>query len=319
MAIPVVLAFVGVLSITVVALLKTNRQSLPGNYEIIKRMQMKFVAKGALQHARLKMRLLSTEAYDAAAYSVGKNPLYDHAAGYDNLDGTNTLGENAVSNRGTFIVTNPGPAFLTGTAEMNGTNLDRANVEDINFDGSPNEWSSPYPEGDEELFDRPGKSNLVSNLYLVRFYEDISTRDPFEHNLPPLQTAVNLRNWISNDPSIDGIFAERPSKIDVNESWKGKWNNSQEAVQIVSGQIDPVTGMPDMFTASYYVDEMRVLASEGSRLYGKEAVKVGVKVTLATKGIINTGSDSGSGAAIIGDVEGTYQETSVFKVSRTLR
>ncbi len=319
MAIPIVLAFVGVLSITVVALLKTNRQSLPGNYEIIKRMQMKFVAKGALQHARLKMRLLSTEAYDAAAYSVGKNPLYDHAAGYGNLDGTNTLGENAVSNRGTFIVTNPGPAFLAGTAVINGTNLDRANVEDINFDGSANLWLGPYPDGDEKLFDTSSKSNLVSNLYLVRFYEDISTRDPFQHDLPPLQTAVNLGNWISSDPSINGIFEDRPSKIDVNESWNGKWNNSQEAVQIVSGQIDPVTGIPDMFTASYYVNEMRVLASEGSRLYGKEAVKVGVKVTLATKGIINTGLGSDSGAAIIGDVEGNYQETSVFKVSRTLR
>ena len=318
MAIPIVLAFIGVLSITVVALLKTNRQSLPGNYEIIKRMQMKFVAKGALQHARLKMRLLSTEAYDAAAYSVGKNPLYDHAAGYDNLDGTNTLGENVVSNRGTFIVTNPGPAFLTGTAAINGINLERTNVEDINFDGSADEWTNPYPEGDEELFDRPGKSNLVSNLYLVRFYEDISTRDPFKHDLPPLQTAVNLVNWISNDPSINGIFEDR-SPINVNELWDGKWNNSQEAVQIVSGQIDPVTGMPDMFTASYYVDEMRVLASEGSRLYGKEAVKVGVKVNLATKGIINSGLGSDSGRAIIGDVEGTYQETSVFKVSRTLR
>ena len=316
MAIPIVLAFVGVLSITVVALLKTNRQSLPGNYEIIKRMQMKFVAKGALQHARLKMRLLSTEAYDAAAYSVGKNPLYDHAAGYDNLDGTNTLGENAVSNRGTFIVTNPGPAFLTGTATVNGTNLDRPNVEDINFDGSADVWPGPYPEGDAELFDRPGKSNLVSNLYLVRFYEDISTRDPFKHDLPPLQTAVNLVNWISNDPSTNDIFQDRSP---INESWNGKWNNSQEAVQIVSGQIDPVTGVPDMFTASYYVDEMRVLASEGSRLYGKEAVKVGVKVNLTTKGIINSGLGSDSGGAIIGDVEGTYQETSVFKVSRTLR
>jgi len=318
MAIPIVLAFIGILSVTVVALMKTNRQSLPGNYEIIKRMQMKFIAKGALQHARLKMRLLSTEAYDAAAYSVGKNPLYDHAAGYENLDGTNILGENAVSNQGSFIVTNPGPAFLTGTALINGSNLERTSVEDINFDGSADEWTGPYPPGDEELFKTSSKSNLISNLYLVRFYEDISTRDPFQKNLVPLQTAVNLRNWISGNPTTD-IFEDRPSKIDINETWNGKWNASQKAVQIVSGQIDPITGIPDMFTASYYVDEMRVLASEGSRLYGKEAVKVGVKVNLVTKGVINSGKGQDSGASIVGDVYGTYQEKSVFKVSRTLR
>ena len=318
MAIPIVLAIIGILSVTVVALLKTNRQSLPGNYEIIKRMQMKFIAKGALQHARLKMRLLSTEAYDVAAYSVGKNPFYDHAAGYDNLNGTNILGENSTSQQGSFIVTNPGPAFLTGTAVINGSNLERNAVDDINFDGTADTWSGPYPLGDEELFQTSGKSNLISNLYLVRFYEDISTRDPFQHDLKPLQTAVNLRNWISGDSTVD-IFEDRPSKIDINEAWNGKWNNSQEAVQIVSGQVDPVTGVPDMFTASYYVDEMRVLASEGSRLYGKEAVKVGVKVDLVTKGIINSGLGGDSGLAIIGDVLGTYQETSVFKVSRTLR
>ena len=318
MAIPIVLSVIGILSVTVVALMKTNRQSLPGNYEIIKRMQMKFIAKGALQHARLKMRLLSTEAYDAAAYSVGKNPLYDHAAGYSNLKGTDILSETDNSSQGEFIVTNPGPAFLTGEAQINGSNLDRTNVEDINFDGSPDSWSGSYPTGDEELFQTSSKSNLISNLYLVRFYEDISTRDPFKETLVPLQTAVNLRNWISGDSTVD-IFEDRPSKIDINEAWDGRWNNSQEAVQIVSGQVDPVTGVPDMFTASYYVDEMRVLASEGSRLYGKEAVKVGVKVDLVTKGIITSASNSNTGAAIFGDVRGSHQETSVFKVSRTLR
>ena len=60
------------------------------------------------------MRLLSTEAYDAAAYSVGKNPLYDHAAGYSNLKGTDILSETDNSSQGEFIVTNPGPAFSNG-------------------------------------------------------------------------------------------------------------------------------------------------------------------------------------------------------------
>lgn len=317
-ALPIVLVIIGVLTITTISLIRTNRQTLPGNYEIIKRMQMKFIAKGALQHARLKMRLLSTEAYDAAAYAVGKNPLFDHAAGYGDFTGgfTDTLGQtdsSTRSNGNTYIVTNPGPAFLTG--EVSGASpLQRNNVEDVNFDGSADAWTGPYPNGDDALFSTSDKSNLISNLYLVRFYEDISSRSPFEANPARLSEAIDLRTWI-DDPK--GNYSPGTAPIDINQAWPGCWPNSQPAIQIVSGQVDPVTGVPDMFTASYLVNEMRVLASEGSKLYGKEAVKVGVRVRIVTTGIKVTSGDA-SGAARFIDVPGIYEEKSVFKVSRTL-
>lgn len=317
MAITIVLGIIGILTITVVSLMKSNRQTLPGNYEIIKRMQMKFIAKGALQHARLKMRLLSTEAYDAAAFAVGKNPLFDHAAGYDDFTGgvMETLGPGQSSQRAqgnTYIVTNPGPAFLSGEV-IGGTPIQRSNAEDVNFDGSSDSWPGPYPDGDEDLFKTSESSNMVSNLYLVRFYEDISSRNPFEDNPSTLQNAMDIRSWID-----EGKFNVGTSPIAADQTWSGCWPNSQQAIQIVSGQIDPVTGVPDMFTANYFVNEMRVLASEGSKLYGREAIKVGVKVRLVTKGI-RVQEGAGSGAARFGDVEGTYEEKSVFKVSRTLQ
>ena len=84
-----------------------------------------------------------------------------------------------------------------------------------------------------------------------------------------------------------------------------------------TGQVDPVTGVPDMFTASYYVNEMRVLASE-ARLYGKEAVKVGVKVDLLQRELLLR-LQTVTRSCYLWGRERFHQETSVFKVSRTLR
>ena len=71
MAIPIVFAFIGILSITVIALLRSERQDKPVIFKNLKHLQLKYLAKGALQHARLKLRLLSTEAYDGVADGIG--------------------------------------------------------------------------------------------------------------------------------------------------------------------------------------------------------------------------------------------------------
>jgi len=318
MAIPIVLAFVGILTITVLALMKSDRQDQPMSFSNLKHLQMKFIAKGALQHARLKMQLLSTQAYDAAAYAVGKNPLYDHGAGYDFdlATKTNTLGPNEKSSRSTaggFIVTNPGPAFLTG--DVNGFSpLDRSAVEDVNFDGGGDKWPN-YPDSQtEDLFKTSSQSEFISNLYLVRFYEDISTTDPFADDPPVLEKAINLRNWITN-----GQVTANGSPVPPSTNWSLIWPNSQAAIAIVSGYADPVTGVPSMFTASYFVDEMRVLATRDARLYAQEAIKVGVKVKMATKGFVGSEGDNDTGKALYTNVDGSLQEKAVFKVSRTLR
>ncbi len=72
------------------------------------RIQAEFVARGALNHALLKFRLLPTELYDAIAFSIGKNPLYDFSIPLVNEDG-----KWCPNLRFTF-----GPAFFTGTAEV---------------------------------------------------------------------------------------------------------------------------------------------------------------------------------------------------------
>lgn len=327
LVIPMVLVFVSLMSITVIMLLRTDRQDKPVLFKNLKHLQMKYIAKGAMQHARLKMKLLSTPAYDAAAFAVGKNPYFDHSAGYADFygDATLTLNRNEHSKRGlvkgeaTPIVTNPGPAFLSGSV-VSKEPLERIDVEDTDFDGTPNKWSlSDVPSGDvrleklfrlNELNDMPAAS--LTNLHLVRFYEDISTVDPFSAPLPRLFEAIQVGEWINNGSIVNGVTP-------VSAGFDGIFPHSQQAIQVVSGAVDPVTGMPDMFTASYFVSEMRVLATQGGDLYGQEAISVSVRVDINSQGVTTPSSDAASTVALgFEGVAGTLVTTSVFKVSRTL-
>lgn len=303
MAIPVVLGFIGLMSIAAVMLLQVNRQDLPRSFVNLKHLQMKYLAKGAQQHARLKMKLLSTQAYDAAAYSVGKNPFFDHSAGYDHLlMGNGTLGQFSVSNEP--VVTNPGPAFFTGTVEIAG-GLKRTDVSDV-YDASAESWSTGGPPNgvgtdDISLFrhtpdpDAPTEMPALKrvNLALVRFWEDISTLD-------------------LNSPTWDPIYVHSQPAIRINQ------------------EVDPVTGMADRFDASYRVSDMRVLAGRGNRLYGEEAVQVKVWVQLRRRSMTGESTPAAGAAtnanltqrvgsaAIGGTVTGDYRETAVYKVARTL-
>jgi len=324
MAIPIVFAFIGILSITVIALLRSERQDKPVIFKNLKHLQLKYLAKGALQHARLKLRLLSTEAYDGVAYAIGKNPYFDHSSKYNNFPANWTVvrGTNdPPTSRGTgSLVTNPGPAFLSGSVSAVSP-LDRDVVTDTDFDNNPDVWASgDYPGGFpkiDRLFKRTFGGNhparLRSNLYLVRFYEDISSLDPFSAALPELADAIDIRAWIDT-----GTITAGPSAVPAVTD--GIYDFSQPAIRVISGSADPVTGVPDMFTASYLVDEMRVLASRDAKLYGQEAISVSVQVQMASQGFLSiaTGAGAGMAAARFAGVSGELRERAIYKVSRSL-
>lgn len=350
MAIPIVFAFIGILSITVVSMLRSTKDDLPVVFHNVKHLQMKYLAKGAMQHARLKLKLLSTEAYDAAAFAVGKYPYYDHSAGYDFTGLTDLRNEGEQSSReavlGSGIVTNPGPAFISGTINVDGSS--RASIHDINFNGDEgtDAWSAAdltaLPSRGKALFGfdsgtgyyESGESTdaiYKSNLALVRFYEGISTISPSRlagiRPLAAFNQLVDQRDWIDNGTLT---FAATPSMaLSENEQRDvGVFPYSQAAIRIVSGVVDPITGVPDMFSAQYYVKEMKVLATQGNRLYGQEALKVKVHVDLYTRGASGnpqgaTGASTGAGQTRLGvtqfkAVNGFLEETSVFKVARTI-
>jgi hypothetical protein len=303
MALPIVFTIIGLLSITAIMLLKANRQDLPQSFHNLKHTQMKYIAKGALQHARLKMKILSTEAYDAAAYSVGKNPYYDHSGdqpypAYMVGNPTRVLGPNDPSAAPNGIVINPGPAFLTGTVSIDGGNLIREQVDHICNTANAQEWGTGDVDGTAQLWRPPGEPDSRPlkrvNLALVRFWEDISTLDIYSTSFVPIH------------------------------------EHSQPAVGIVKGRREPVTGIEDTFSASYRVTDMRVLAGRGGRLYGEEAVAVNVLVQMKTMGFLaneTEADDTGlaeaqqqrlGNAAIYSNVEGELRESAVFKVARTL-
>jgi hypothetical protein len=325
MAIPMVFAFIGILSITVIMLLRSDKQDRPVIFHNLKHLQMKYVAKGALQHARLKMRLLSTEAYDAAAYAIGKNPFFDHSAGYADFPGNWTqvyTGVTDNSSRGIgSIVTNPGPAFIAGSM-VSIDPLNRDAVEDTDFDNNNDIWTNGDVPGGNPRLEDLFKVNIApasaarfrTNLHLVRFYEDISTLDPFAGALPTLYEAIDLSQWINQGNVVNGA-----SPVPSPPTNTGVFPNSQAAIQIVSGAIDPVTGVPDMFTASYFVDEMKVLSTRDANLYGQEAVSVSVQVNAVSQGTVTATSDQTDlSVTRFSGVAGTLTEQSVFKVSRTL-
>ncbi|PCJ16946.1 MAG: hypothetical protein COB02_14870 [Candidatus Cloacimonadota bacterium] len=335
MAIPIVLTFIGILSITVISMLRSSKDEMPIVFNNIKHLQMKYLAKGAMQHARLKLKLLSTEAYDAAAYAVGKNPYFDHSVGYDFTGGVSTLlnvGDQSQREAvtGSGIVTNPGPAFISGTIDLGATT--RSKIRDIDFSGTENIWTdtSPLVARNKSLFGfaqsfgyyQPGETtdaSYVANLALVRFYEDISSVSPpqITPSLKRLHEMVDVRNWIDNGITT---LSNQPNLNTLDQKKIGVFEYSQAAIRVLSGVLDPVTGVPDMFSARYFVKEMKVLATEGNRLYGQEALKVKVRVDLYTRGTKgNTGS---AGSSIRGvlftPVTGFLEETSVFKVARTI-
>ncbi len=82
-----------------VVLMQGSASGKERNFEQKERVQSLFVAKGAQQHALLKIRLLPTPFYDAVAFATGKNPYFDFTKPID-------------------VYTNPGPMFFTGGATI---------------------------------------------------------------------------------------------------------------------------------------------------------------------------------------------------------
>ncbi|MCJ8344691.1 hypothetical protein MJH12_04065, partial [bacterium] len=153
-----------------VILMSSNTSNIGNMQESKERAQSLFIAKGAQQHALLKFRLLPTEFYDAAAFAIGKNPIFNFSkvkARYNN----------------------PGPAFFTGEASI------------------LNESSAQGNGGDEiPIFQRGGewwltvddkKFNGVMADYLNKFLEDIATdqNDEIVIDSAPHDDLAMGNNW----------------------------------------------------------------------------------------------------------------------------
>ncbi|MBI4867009.1 MAG: hypothetical protein HY816_08650 [Candidatus Wallbacteria bacterium] len=121
MLLPLVLLVAGMLLVMGLAVWRTNQTDVQQITVNVRRVQAQYLAKGALQLALLKARLFPTPLYDAAAYSVGKNPYYVHSSGYAHLSGAQNPQADII----------PGPAFLTGDVTLKSGLVERLNIKKI--------------------------------------------------------------------------------------------------------------------------------------------------------------------------------------------
>lgn len=134
------------------------------------RLQAWFAARAVMQHSMLKCQLMPTQLYDAAAFSVGKNPLFDFTE-YDSslpsMFPTIAVGGKYLKLASGF---NPGPRFLTAfpgsfpvTEKARWTKIAAFHADDLQKTTNVSPWPKDF------------LGNDIANpaLYLHRFYSDI--------------------------------------------------------------------------------------------------------------------------------------------------
>lgn len=174
----------------------------------IPRIQAQYLAKGALQLALLKARLCYTELYEAAFFSVGKNPFYMHKGGYAHLDKVQrgldyeTDVATPFDGKRRFF---PGPAFITGDVDLTGGVItSRTNVKSADCAGTVD--TVPDMDGD-------GTAENLVDEYLVQFRLDLCDR---------LTAAEKAGQWIGQ-PGITISTSELCHALGSPDPYEGRF------------------------------------------------------------------------------------------------
>ncbi len=169
-AVVVALAIATVLLMAEGFLMTQTQQQIKMTEQQQIRLQAWFAARGVMQHAMLKCQLMPTQLYDAAAFSVGKNPLFDFTE-YDSAlpamfptVQVNSKYLKLASNL------NPGPRFLTTfpgsyptTEYEKWTKIAQFHANDLVQTSNVSAWPK----------DKQGNDIANPSLYLHKFYADI--------------------------------------------------------------------------------------------------------------------------------------------------
>jgi len=169
MALPLVLIMASLLLSVTLVVWRSSHDDIPRGLINLGNVQANFLAKGALQHALLKIRLLPTQAYDAAAYSVGKNPYFNHCggtgSGYDLLHQVATSKGSAVDPQRVR-----GPAFLTGNTDSVSWE-DQPTLAYLNSQPKDVNLNGTTDAGDH--VDGNPTNPFICDQYLLKFASDI--------------------------------------------------------------------------------------------------------------------------------------------------
>jgi hypothetical protein len=169
-AISVALLIASILLFSEIYLMKQAQSQIRLNTQHKLRLQAWFAARAAMQHAKLKCQLLPTQLYDAAEFSVGKNPYFDFSEYSNqppNIFSTKKIGSIYLKRASKL---NIGPRFLTyfpgamPTQELEKwTKITGFHPDDL----AKTSNLSPWPK------DHYGKDVLNPEIYLHKFYDDI--------------------------------------------------------------------------------------------------------------------------------------------------
>lgn len=170
-AIVVALSIATILLMAEAFLMTQTQQQIKMTEQQQIRLQSWFAARAVMQHAALKCQLMPTQLYDAAAFSVGKNPLFDFTE-YDSalptMFPTVQVGAKYLKLASNL---NPGPRFLTSfsgiypaTEYEKWTRISQFHADDLQQTANV----SPWPK------DRHGNDIANPSLYLHKYYSDIA-------------------------------------------------------------------------------------------------------------------------------------------------
>lgn len=169
-AILIAISVIIILLILETYLMQQTRNNIVMKHKNTSELQSLYAAKGALQHALLKCRLMPTQLYDATCFSVGKNPYFDfteYKIKPSEVFPAIQLDDYYIKLASEF---NPGPRFITKGNGIIQTDehekwstINAFTPEDLQKTSN----IKPWPK------DIDGKDIINPAIYLWKFYDDI--------------------------------------------------------------------------------------------------------------------------------------------------
>jgi hypothetical protein len=166
-----------------VILMSTSGESKTQIFQIKEKYQSLFLARGGQQHALLKFRLLPTEFYDAAAFSIGKNPYFDFTRKMNRYN-------------------NPGPMFFTGSMAPL-VMVDDGTGNEVPMISRGTDWA--FTESDRSF-------QGVMATHLNRFLKDIRSDYPEGEGVIRIQSEAHTDLAMGpmwRDPFSGSYFVDR--------------------------------------------------------------------------------------------------------------
>jgi hypothetical protein len=196
------------------------------------KVQAQMLARGAQQHFLLKMKFMASQIYEAAGFSVGRNPYYDFSAYLTGTDGTQVFPMDPLAVGPLFFTGGPGTTIAAVTPSGDSQAPAAAKVMVVDRSGESLDPGTALGLFSGAAF-APGAVSGASNRHVMSF--------PLEHFLVDVSTNFPLGSPVVRIDSA-ATYADRAS-MGASSGGDVQWR--------------------DPFTASYFVEDFRILGLGG--------------------------------------------------------